>query len=251
MADQRLHQSIAAKIRRRIRDGVYKPGDRLPGERELAEEFGVSRVTIREAEIALQAQGLIRIKTGSGAYVTDQLQASLTQLPIVSALELTEARLLFESEAAALAARSISDDTLARLEELLDILGNVGDVIAIQDADREFHLTIARSSRNKAVSHVVETLWQMRSDIPDVNDVHAAVCTDESADERHTEHGAILTALRNKDPAAARSAMQDHFSRLLSTMIDTTEAQAVEALRAESAASRHRFLTSLYDSKST
>ncbi len=251
MPDQRLHQSIAAKIRRRVRDGVYRPGDRLPGERELAEEFGVSRVTIREAEIALQAQGLIRIKTGSGAYVTDQQEASVTQLPIVSALELTEARLLFESEAAALAARSISEETLARLEELVSVMGKTEDVAATQEADREFHLTIARSSSNKAVSHVVETLWQMRSDIPDVMEVHASVCTDESADERSAEHGAILTALKNRDPAAARSAMQDHFSRLLSTMIDTTEAQAVEALRAETAASRHRFLTSLYDSKST
>ncbi len=251
MPDQRLHQSIAAKIRRRIRDGVYRSGDRLPGERELAEEFGVSRVTVREAEIALQAQGLIRIKTGSGAYVTDQREASFTRLPIVSALELTEARLLFESEAAALAARSISDETVARLDELVKIMGSADDVNAIQDADREFHLTIAKASRNKAVSHVVETLWQMRSDIPDVKDVHASVCTDESADERRAEHDAILTALRNRNPAAARSAMQDHFARLLSTMIDTTEAQAVEALRAKTAASRHRFLTSLYDEKST
>lgn len=70
MAD-RLYQGIADQITALIDQGVFPTGTRLPGERELAERFGVSRVTIREAEIALQAIGRIVIKTGSGVYVTD------------------------------------------------------------------------------------------------------------------------------------------------------------------------------------
>ncbi len=251
MTDQRLYQSVAAQIRQRIRNGTYPPGGRLPGERELAEEFGVSRVTIREAEIALQAQGHIQVKTGSGAYVCEQNDSSDARLPIVNALELTEARLLFESEAVALAARSVSEDTLARLDELVAVMGQAGDEAATQEADREFHLTIARASRNTAVRHVIETLWRMRSELPQVKEVHAAVCSDEPADDRSAEHGAILAALRNRDPAAARGAMQDHFTRLLSSMIDVTEARAVEELRARTAASRSRFLSPLSESKST
>src|SRR3954469_14615180 len=98
MAD-RLFQGIADQIVGLIREGVFPPGSRLPGERELAERFGVSRVTIREAEIALQAMGRVRIKTGAGVYVTEASAAAGHDLPDVSAFELTEARSLFESEA--------------------------------------------------------------------------------------------------------------------------------------------------------
>ncbi|NNE59638.1 MAG: FadR family transcriptional regulator, partial [Woeseia sp.] len=69
MKDQRLYHSVADQILQLINDGSFPPGSRLPGERDLAERFDVSRVTIREAEIALQALGYIRIKTGSGVYV--------------------------------------------------------------------------------------------------------------------------------------------------------------------------------------
>ena len=69
MSEPRLYQSIAAEIVALIEKGEFPPGSRLPGERDLAERLGVSRVTVREAEIALEAQGLITIKTGSGVYV--------------------------------------------------------------------------------------------------------------------------------------------------------------------------------------
>ena len=246
MADQRLYQSVAERIKKRIFDGVYQPGGRLPGERELAEELNVSRVTVREAEIALQAMGYIQIKTGSGAYVREHTDPDHQDIPSVNALELTEARLLFESEAAALAARAISDETLDRLEQLVSIMSsaNPDSDDASQEADREFHLTIAAASRNLAVQHTVETLWRMRSELPAVREVHAAVCADETASERGQEHGEVLKALRNRDPAAARRAMQEHFTRLLTAMIDVTEAKAVEELRIKAAASRQRFLNS-------
>ena len=244
MADQRLYQSVAERIKKRIFDGVYSPGGRLPGERELAEELNVSRVTVREAEIALQAMGYIQIKTGSGAYVTERPDEDQQDIPSVNALELTEARLLFESEAAALAARAISDETLDRLEQLVSIMSAAKGDDASQDADREFHLTIAAASRNLAVQHTVETLWRMRTELPAVREVHAAVCAGETASERGQEHGEVLQALRNRDPAAARRAMQEHFTRLLTAMIDVTEAKAVEELRVKAAASRRRFLNS-------
>ena len=66
MVSKRLFQSVAEQIAELIDEGAYPPGTRLPGERELAEKLGVSRVTIREAEIALQAVGRLEIKTGSG-----------------------------------------------------------------------------------------------------------------------------------------------------------------------------------------
>jgi DNA-binding FadR family transcriptional regulator len=95
MTDERLYQSIAGKIEGLIDSGKYPAGSRLPAERELAERFGVSRVAVREAQIALQAVGRIKIKTGSGAYVLDAQANSKGKLPNVSAFELTEARALF------------------------------------------------------------------------------------------------------------------------------------------------------------
>ena len=113
MSEKRLFHSVAAQIGELIDQGTFPPGTRLPGERELAERFGVSRVTIREAEIALQAIGRIEIKTGSGVYVCPEQPRNNGVLPGVSAFEVTEARLLIESEGAALAAKAISDDELA------------------------------------------------------------------------------------------------------------------------------------------
>lgn len=252
MKDKRLYHSVAEKIKHLINDGKYPPGSRLPGERELAEQFGVSRVTIREAEIALQALGYVTIKTGSGVYVLDFAEKNGRELPVVSAFELTEARLMFESEAAALAASQITDETLEHLDELVqDLYYENPDVEeTAQEADRQFHLVIAEASGNRAVQYIIETLWQIRNELPDVKSVHAAICEVEDVKDRYTEHAAVLKALRDRDPAAARGAMREHFGRLLESMIDVTEEKAVEELRKKAKESRKRYLSRVGQSQS-
>ena len=246
--DKRLYHSVADQILQMINDGAFPPGSRLPGERELAERFDVSRVTIREAEIALQALGHLSIKTGSGVYVLDRSSRANGSLPAVSAFELTEARLMFESEAAALAARQISDAALATLDELIGRMSSTdpADDEDSQLADREFHLEIALASGNAAVQYVIETLWKMRTQIPEIRQVHADICAEEDAGDRGSEHAEILKALKNRDPDAARSAMQDHFRRLLGSMIDVTEEQALQELRNKASQSRERYLKSVH-----
>ncbi|MFK7829605.1 MAG: FadR/GntR family transcriptional regulator [Congregibacter sp.] len=246
MKNKRRYLSVADKITQLINDGVYPPGSRLPGERELAEQLGVSRVTIREAEIALQAQGYLAIKTGSGVYVLEPTERVGQQLPNVSAFELTEARLLFESEAAALAARAIDDRTLDQLAALVEKMSDDDPqrAEATQQADREFHLTIAAASGNAAVQYIIETLWKLRTELTDVVTVHEAVCSEETASDRYTEHAEVLEGLRNHDSTAARTAMQRHFRRLLQSMIDVTEERALEELRKKASESRERYLDS-------
>ena len=247
MKEKRLYHSVADQIKNLIKDGAFPPGSRLPGERELAERFNVSRVTIREAEIVLQALGYINIKTGSGVYVLDPAHSEAQLLPNVSAFELTEARMLFESEAAALAARNISDETLDHLDELVTTMARddpQGEEAA-HDADRQFHLAIAGASGNAAVQYIVETLWKMRDELPAVSEVHAAVCAEETGADRGEEHAEVLTALRDRNSTGARAAMQNHFTRLLASMIDVTEEQALEELRKKSMESRRRFLNSV------
>src|SRR3546814_20884979 len=114
MAEGCLWEDVAITIRGLILDGSYPPVTRRPGERELSELFEVSRVTGRGAEIALQATGLIHIRSGAGAYVEAVLPGDNAILPKVSAFELTEARSLFEAEAAALAAPTISAEKIGR-----------------------------------------------------------------------------------------------------------------------------------------
>ena len=245
MTDKRLFHTVAERIMEMIQSGAFPPGSRLPGERELAERFEVSRVTIREAEIALQALGHINIKTGSGVYVLSPSDSGSEGWPLLSAFELTEARLLFESEAAALAARHVDDVDMHQLENLIARMSSAdpADEEDSQQADREFHLAIAAASKNAAVQYIIETLWKMRTEIESVRTVHAAICSEEDATHRGSDHAEILEALKNRDPVAARNAMQSHFQRLLASMINATEEQALRELQQKTSASRERFLT--------
>jgi DNA-binding FadR family transcriptional regulator len=245
MAERRLFQDVAEKIVALIDEGVFPPGTRLPGERELSERFNVSRVTIREAEIALQATGRIRIKTGSGVYVSENAPTDDERLPDVSAFELTEARSLFESEAAALAAPIISDKDIAVLRQLLDEMAAEGENNdeRATEVDRLFHLTIAAASGNKAIIHIVKLLWRLRMEVPSVRETHASVCHHDGS-IRQREHAAIVDALAQHDSAAARLAMRQHFSRLLEAMLDATEEREIKEIQNRAAASRARFLIS-------
>jgi len=242
MNGKRLFQSVAEQIAVLIDEGAFPPGTRLPGERELAERLGVSRVTIREAEIALQAVGRLEIKTGSGVYVSEKQPESLAALPSVSAFEVTEARLLVESEAAALAAHNITDQAIELLSDLIEQM-RTGDEEAANEADEQFHRTIAEASNNAAMVHTVQSLWRMREEIPDVKATYEAVCVHD-ADSRTAEHEAIFVALRDRDPAAARNAMREHFHRLIEAMLDATERMALEEVQEQVSKSRARFAAS-------
>lgn len=241
MRSKRLFQSVAERIAALIDEGAYPPGTRLPGERELAEKLGVSRVTIREAEIALQALGRLEIKTGSGVYVSENRPTDLGALPKASAFEVTEARLLVESEAAALAAMHISDEGIERLGALIDQMRTGGEDAA-NEADEQFHLTIAEASHNAALLHTVKSLWRLREELPEVKATYEAVCVHDAA-SRTDEHRAVFEALKARDPAAARTAMREHFQRLIESMLEATEKREFEELQLKVSASRERFLS--------
>lgn len=242
MSENRLYHSVAAKIRALIDTGEFPVGSRLPGERELAERFGVSRVTVREAEIALEAQGRIVIKIGSGVYVKPRLASDEGALPDVSAFELTAARAVIEAEAAALAASHITDAELDELNGMIQALSAPGlSDAAAADYDRAFHLAIARISGNPVVAHCVQLIWRMRNELPRVREVYARVCHDDGA-TRVDEHTAILQALQQHDPVAARTAMRNHFQRLFESMLEATENDALAEIRRRTQQDRAHFL---------
>lgn len=244
MTEQRLYHTVANKLLELIDSGVFPPGTRLPGERELAKRFGVSRVSIREAEIALQAQGRVEIKVGSGVYVLDQTNLPVYGLPKVGPFELTEARALYEGESAALAASMITDQELDHLQHLLDVMnGKVKGDMTPEEADAEFHLTIARSTKNHAILFVVDSLWKMRKEAAQLQKVYETACAEDNTD-RESEHGDILDALRRHDPVAARIAMRAHFSRLINALLVESEEQAYLEVQRKASESRSRYTLS-------
>ena len=243
MSDRRLYKVVAKQILALIEIDEFAPGSRLPGERELADRFGVSRVVVREAEIALETMGYIEVRTGSGAYVLNRQSPFLGGgVRNIDPLELTEARAVFEGESAALAAPIISEQDIERLEESVHAMSS-SDGAAADEADKMFHLTIANASGNAAIIHVIETLWKMREESQKHHNVYKSVCR-QDASYRTDEHSIIVDALRRRDPVKARAAMRQHFTRLLDAMLVATEEEAVAAVRRQLSKSRERFTIS-------
>ena len=241
MSENRVYQKVANQIIEMIDSGAFPPGSRLPAERELAETFGVSRVSVREAAIALQAQGRIEIRAGSGAYVRDGSDLLGPGLPKAGPFELTEARALFEAEAAALAAPMISDEDLDALDAYIAVMSSEDPDANHDEADRLFHLTIAKATKNAAIIHTLENLWAMRIEAAKLQHIYKQVC-DGGSVAREAEHRAIVDALRSRDSDAARSAMRAHFTRMIEGLLDASEEQAYQDVKRKAAESRSRYL---------
>lgn len=234
MKNRRLFWQIVEQIEKLIDKGVYPPGSRIPPERELAEAFQVSRPTVREAIIALEVRGQVEVKTGSGVYVLEKTEHR-SGADAISAFELTQARALIEGEAAALAATTITEDELNKLEQtLVDMENNINP----EEADRVFHMVISSATRNTAVLVSVQHLWDIRDNSQKIKQSHGDICAKQSSIKRLEEHRAIYSALRDRNSAEARAAMHRHFNRLINALFDASEAKALEEIRKRTSETR-------------
>jgi DNA-binding FadR family transcriptional regulator len=212
---RRLYRQIADQITALIDRGEYVAGARLPPERDLARQLGVSRPSVREALIALEVEGYVEVRVGSGVYVTGPPRTARPEpLPADSGpFELIRARSLVESECAALAARGATRSQVRAMGDALDAMdadrarGRMPLV-----SDRLFHLRIAEASGNSALALVVRTLWDQRTGplflrLEHHFDTPALwVCA-------IREHREIVRAIARHDPAAARAAMRRHMNQ--------------------------------------
>lgn len=237
----RLYQDLARSLLEELASGKYEVGSRLPAERELALQYNVSRPTVREAIIALEVQGLVEVRVGSGAYV--RRQPGKDDLPgfNLSAFELTEARLLFEGEAAALAATQATDAEIDEIAALVEaIAAENQEPKGKEQADRAFHLAIARATRNGAVHDAIENLWNLRETSPESALLHekARLANIKPVVDEHT---AVLSALRARDANAARAAMRAHLAAVLDSLLFATEERAIAEARRAAEAKRARY----------
>ena len=239
---QKLYQQVARSIAASIAEGRYAPGDRLPSERALADSFGVSRPTIRDAMIALEFQGLVEARQGSGVYVT--ARGDIEKDPSeaeVSALELTEARRLFEGEACALAAAAVEDEQLAALDRMARDLGRHAAGEEGERLEHDFHIAVAHATRNAAIVAAVEEIWMLRRQFPECASGlrRARLAAPEVFAE---DHRRIVEALRARDPKSARRVIHDHLNRTVEALLAMAERDALERTRREMANRRDELL---------
>jgi GntR family transcriptional repressor for pyruvate dehydrogenase complex len=209
---RRLYQQIADQIRELIQQGGFDTGTRLPPERDLAQQLGVSRPSLREALIALDVEGSVEIRSGSGVYVCPRVErapettAALGESPS----ELMQARAAFEGSVIMLACVHGTEPALLRLREIVKgMRSEVAKRRTPIDHDRQFHLTIAEMSGNSVMVRIVAELFDER---------HSPISAKISSRYENArtwnlalkEHEAILRAIEARDPLAAQAAMHTH-----------------------------------------
>jgi GntR family transcriptional regulator, transcriptional repressor for pyruvate dehydrogenase complex len=237
---RRPREQVEEQIREAILSGAFRQGDKLPSETQLAEQFSVSRTTVREALRALAAAGLISKVPGvaGGSFVQsvdhhalesvmgDSLQ-NILRLGSITRAEVHQMRELLEVPAAGLAAEYRDDDDLARLESLLGReKGTTVEDPAVPDLDISFHSAVAGASGNRVLASVVAALHAVARPVADL---------DLSPDIGRTtvkQHHAVVAAIRAGDAQAAMEAMSTHLSYLRSLGEDWAVGTSVGAQRA-------------------
>jgi len=212
---RRLYRQIADQIAHLIESGEFPPGARLPAERELATSLGVSRASVREAIISLEIGGLVEVRVGTGIFVTGPARASPAGEDAgPGPFELLQARKMIEGEIAALAAAKATAEDLEALRECVTRMETHVDDFAVREAsDRDFHLQLAKATRNGSLELVVQGLWDQRAELWRRTQRHFH--TPELAHKTIRDHAAILATIEARDAEGARAAMHRHLARVV------------------------------------
>ncbi|ADY27371.1 GntR domain protein (plasmid) [Deinococcus proteolyticus MRP] len=207
--------SIAAQLQTLIQSGAYKPGERLPGQRQLAEQFGASLAGVREALSVLSAAGLVEARPGRGTLVRSVGDGEPTFDGWLGAVgdaselaELIEARRLLEAFTLREAARRITPEGAAELSAALeDLRAALGDPEAYVQADMQFHLCLARLAGNRVILRLMQAIQaplteQLRSSISHLSERGALA-------ENFATHERLYLSVAASDPQQAQAAFDD------------------------------------------
>lgn len=227
LSSARLSDTVAAELETRILEGSLKPGDRLPSERALAIEMGVSRPSLREAMQKLVSKGLLTTRHGGGTVVTDHLEATFSD-PWRAMLEghpmlqsdILEFRHMLEGEAALLAAERATDEDMVRIEATftaLEAAYDRDDLQACIDADVAFHQAIAEASHNAMIGHISASLMRVVHDHVADNLVHLHARPLQWAQIR-AQHRSIWDAVRNGHAQTSQQVAKEHIAFVRKSM---------------------------------
>lgn len=210
---QRLYRQISDQLRKLIVDGEFQVGSRLPSERDLALQLGVSRPSLREALIALEVEGHIEVHMGSGIYVRRPSTLGESEIDLSTEegpLELIRAREMIEGEVAQAAATNASEAQIEAIEQAFQAMidDTEGGINPLQ-ADRLFHIRVAEATGNSVLVGLVTQLFDARLG-PLFKRLHSHFDSKVVWLEAIDEHARVMQALRARDPVAARAAMRRH-----------------------------------------
>jgi DNA-binding FadR family transcriptional regulator len=213
---KRLYRQIADQLRALIRSGEYAVGTRLPAERDLATQLGVSRPSVREALIALEVEGLVEVRMGSGIHVMAREPAASARELAPNAFgpfEIIRARQLVEGELAAQAAQRMGPAQVAGLREALaQFAQDMASGTVPVRGDRLFHLRIAEGADNGPLLRVVTDLFDERYN-PLFEQFGQHFEHHASWRLALAEHQAVLDAIAAGNADGARTAMREHLQR--------------------------------------
>ncbi len=215
---ERLYEQIVEQIESRILAGDLKVGDQLPPERELAEQFAVSRTAVREAIKALREKGLVEIRLGRGTFVVQggsgivrhSLGLLMKNDPARGSLNLVEVREILEPEIAALAATRITDEYISAMQKAVETMDHALDNVEVfVEADLDFHLALAEATQNPIIPALIDSIIEL------LREQRKRIALTEGGLHRgQYHHKRILEAVMQHDPQAARKAMQDHLRQI-------------------------------------
>lgn len=219
----KAYEQIISQIRERILNKELKPGDKLPPEVQLAKDFQVSRTVIREAMKVLETMGLIEVKHGSGAFVSDKFSEKLISqsfnlsvlLEKKSILHILELRKILEVGAAKIAAKRASKKHLTLMQQaLLSMEENIRLPTSVKinnllNADFDFHLTILEATKNPILTAIARPIVVLLRNSRER--LFGIVGVPETSFRQHQE---IYDAIKQKDEKEASRAMLRHLKQV-------------------------------------
>jgi GntR family transcriptional repressor for pyruvate dehydrogenase complex len=214
----RLYEQIVQQVEESIHRGTLKVGEQLPPERDLAQQFGVSRTAVREAVKALREKGLVEAYPGRGTFITESspysMRQSLDRMLKVGQPEgfayLAEVREILEPEIAALAATRFDAEDLASMREQVAVMDTARkDPDAFIEADLDFHLALAEAAANPLILSLIDSIVGL------LREQRMGIFQVDGGPERgQYHHKRILEAVEHRDPLGARDAMKAHLRQV-------------------------------------
>jgi len=212
-------EDVAIRLVELIENRALRDGQRLPSERELCERFGSARNTVRRALVMLEGERRVIRRSGQRGYIVDQSRAPDRQRALVGShaeagpADIMELRLIAEPSAAAIAAVRATSADLEEIERVATRIASAKTITERESSDAEFHMSLFQATRNPMLISLCRSINSVRES-GEWTDNKRRILSEQRQCEFDSQHFAIVTALRSRNPEEARSAMRAHIESL-------------------------------------